>query len=169
MINLLIYLYEDMKKGKKPVINPEKLGNNLFILNLRVPVNKVKIAGHYKPDSDGDLLPVEVEYEKDPLCKVFVDSARRKMMVCLSPRAKELLMWLIYETESGQDWIWINRSRYMEECGIKAYNTYRDAVRELHGKSFIQPTTVGGVYFINPHFFFNGSRIAKFPDKVVRK
>lgn len=158
-----------MKKNKKPVIDPLKLGNNVFLLNLKVPINKLVLPGQYKADGDGDMLPVEVEYERDPLCKIFIDAPRRKMMVGLSPRAKELLMWLIYETEPGLDWIWINKRRYMEENGIRAYNTYKDAVRELHGGSFIQPTPIAGVYFINPHFFFNGSRVAAFPKNVVRK
>lgn len=158
-----------MKKTKKPIIDESKLGVNLFLRHLKIPINKVTLNGQYKPDKDGDWLPVEVELEKDASCKVYVDSNRRKMMVVLSSRAKDLLLWLIYEVESGKDWLWINKDRYMTECNIKAYNTYKDARNELIQNSFLQATTTQGVYFINPHFFFNGSRINNFPKNVVRK
>lgn len=158
-----------MKKNKKPVIDESKLGNNLFLINLKIPVNKVVLSGQYKPDKDGDLLPVEVELEKDAICKVYVDANRRKMMVLLSARAKDLLLWLIYEVESGKDWLWINKDRYMAESNVKAYNTYKDARNELINNSFLQSTTIQNVYFINPHFFFNGSRVNNFPKNVVRK
>lgn len=158
-----------MNKTKKPEIDREKLGNNIFLTNLKIPVNKLTLHGQYKADKDGDILPVEIELERDMSVRVYIDSARRKQMVALSARGKDLLLWLVYELEGGKDYIWINKDRYMNECGVKSYNTYKEAVNELVRNSFIQATTVSRVYWINPHLFFNGSRINAFPDNVVRK
>lgn len=158
-----------MKKGRKPKFEESELGRNSFLLNLKIPVNKVKMHGQWEKDKDGIVLPLEVEVENEGSCRVYSGGGRRLEMVKLSARAKELYLWLIYEAEPTKDYLWINRVRYMEECRVKAYNTYRDAVRELHVKEFICPTAVTGVYWINPHYFFNGSRVNKFPDKIVKK
>lgn len=160
---------DDMNKVKKPLIDREKLGDNIFLSNLKIPVNKLVMAGQYRSDKDGDILPVEIELERDVSVRLYVDSDRRKQMIKLSARAKDLLMWLLYELDTGKDYIWINKDRYMKECGVKAYNTYKDAINELILGHFIQPTTVGRVYWINPHLFFNGSRLNAFPQNIVRK
>ena len=157
------------KKIAKPVITKEKLGINPFLTNLKVLVNNVKIAGQWSVDKDGDMLPVMMELEKVPFSKVFLDSERRNMMVSLSPRAKDLLLWVIYECEPNEDWIWINKTRYMSETGVSAHNTYIGAVNELIRHGFIIRTTITNVYWINPHYFFNGNRVKCFPNNIVSK
>ena len=156
-------------REQKPIIEEDKLGKNPFLVNLRIPVNKMVLSGQYKADKEGLLLPVEIELEKEVTCKIYLDAVRRKQMVAMSPRAKDLLLWVLYETETGKDWIWINKTRYMAECGVKSYNTYKDAVRELVSNGFIQPTILLHVYWINPHLFFNGSRINSFPRNLDKK
>jgi hypothetical protein len=158
-----------MKKTKKPNIEEEKLGMNPFLLNLKIPVNKIVLEGQYKVDKEGLILPLELELERDSSCRVYVDSVRRKQMVGLSPRGKDLLLWLIYEAENGRDWLWLNYRRYMDECNIKTYNTYKTAVNDVIINGFIQATVIQHVYWINPHFFFNGARATRFPKNVVRK
>lgn len=157
------------QQAKRPHIEEDRLGVNPFLSTLVVPVNKIIMSGQYRADKEGLILPVEVELDKDVSCKVFVDAGRRKQMVALTPRAKDLLLWLIYEVDSGRDWMWINYLRYMAECDVRSYNTYKTAVRELCIKNFLGTTVLNHVYWINPHFFFNGSRIAAFPGNVVRK
>lgn len=156
-------------REQRPHIEKDRLGQNPFLINLRIPVNNITIPHQFKADGEGLVLPVEIELEKEVICKIYLDAARRKQMVEMSPRAKDLLLWIMYETDAGKDFIWINKTRYMVECGVKAYNTYKDAVRELVSHSFIQPTILLHVYWINPHLFFNGSRLLAFPDNVQRK
>lgn len=158
-----------MGKEKKPEITDEKLGDNPFLDTLRIPVNKLVMHGQYKPDNDGHHLPVEVEVEADKYCRVYVDKDRRLKMVSLSPRSKDLLLWIIYEVENGDAYIWINRPRYMKESGVKAYNTYRDALMELVRSKFLLISAISGVYWINPNCFFNGSRINAFPNNLKIK
>lgn len=158
-----------MAKERKPDITAERLGDNPFLDKLKIPVNKLVLHGQYKPDKDGHHLPVEIEIEAEHFCRVYVDKDRRKNMIRLSPRSKDLLLWVIYEVKTGEEYIWINRPMYMEESGVKAYNTYKEALNELIRLSFLRLSVIHGVYWINPGIFFNGSRVNKFPDNVVRK
>lgn len=158
-----------MNDTVKPTIEQDKLGINPFLSNLKIPVHAVKMAGQYKKDKDGILLPLEVDLESDSSCRVYVDASRRRQMITLSARSKDLLLWVIYETDAGKEWIWVNYKRYMSECNVSSYNTYKKAIRDLVGKNFIQMTIVQHVYWINPHLFFNGSRVNRFPENVIKK
>lgn len=154
---------------KKPRINEEEIGSNPFVTNLKIIIRKVPLVGQWRKDGDGVMLPAEVEMEVDPVCKLYINPEHRKVVNKLSPRAIDLLVWICYSTEAGVDWLWINRKRYMAEREVKAYNTYKDAVRELVKNAFLQPTIYQGVYWINPLYFFNGSRINKYPKNVKAK
>lgn len=156
-------------------INAETLGVNPFVKSLKIPVHKMLINGQYKvtkelaADGKPIMLPVEVEIEAEPFTKVYNDANRRKMMVVLSTRAKELYLWVLYEIEAGKDYLWINKSRYMKENDISSMNTYRNALKELIVQGFLQGTVASDVYWINPSLFFSGSRTNKYPKNVVKK
>lgn len=158
----------NMAKQVKPEITSEKIGDNPFLDTLKIPVSKIVMHGQYTADKEGLMLPVEVELEKDSYCRIYTDSSRRLKMVGLSPRAKDLLLWVMYEVDNSAEYIWINKARYMKESGVKAYNTYRDALTELLKNKFMISSVIQNVYWINPHFFFNGSRINKFPKNIKR-
>ena len=157
---------EKKKREFRPKFNEELLGDNPFALKLQIQVNIKEFHDQYKKDKDGDWIPVFSELEADKACKVYVDSERRLRVNKLSPRSKELLMWLFYEVKSGQDYLWLNRVRYMDENNISSPNTYRTALNELITGGFITRTVVNAVYWINPSIFFNGSRIRKFPNSI---
>lgn len=156
-------------------LNPDSLGKNPFIESLSIPVNKIPVIGQYKVtkelavDGKAIMIPVEIEVESEPHCKVYNDARRRKMMVVLSKPGKELFLWLIYEMEAGKDYVWVNKKRYLKENDIKSQNTYRTAVNDLIFNGYIVKTLATDVYWINPTLFFNGSRKSKFPKNVVRK
>lgn len=101
--------------------------------------------------------------------KIYTCSKNRKHIMKLSTRAKELYLWLIYELEKNEDYVWINVDRYMEECDISSTTTYQNTIKDLQKFGVICPTVVKDVYWINPLFFFNGSRIEKYPTKVKTK
>lgn len=156
-------------------IDAERLGKNPFIESLSIPVNKVTMKGQFRAtkeiavDGRPIVVPVEVEIESESYCKVFNDAKRRKVMVNISKPGKELFLWLIYELESGKDYVWLNKTRYLRENGIKSLNTYRAAVRDLILNGFMVQTVATDVYWINPALFFTGSRLRNFPQNVVRK
>ena len=154
------------KREFKPLFNEDLLGENPFVRSLVVQVSQIEYKSQFKKDKDGDLLPVigELEYEK--ICKVIVSPERRLKTNKLSPRAKELLLWLLYEADTNKDYLWINRVRYMNENNISSLTTYRSAVNELITNCFIVRSVVNAVYWINPDLFFNGNRINKFKDNI---
>lgn len=158
-----------MNKYRKPKFNEEMLGDNPFIANLIISVTQVEFKGQYKKDKDGDVVPYVGDIENDTCTRVYNSSDRRLRMSNLTSGAKGLLLWIIYEADAGKDYLWVNRVRYMEENNIKSVNTYRAAINELISTSFVNRTIVGGVYWINPALFFNGSRKDRFPKNVKKR
>jgi hypothetical protein len=154
-----------MSRYKKPEIDESALGVNPFLSGLTIKVNK-KITGD-KFKQDGEFWSkADVEFEAAPFCKIFSDSERRLKMVSLHPRAKDLLLWVIFEANANKDWLWINKVRYMEENRVSSINTYKAAVNELMQAGFITRTVITDVFWINPHYFFAGNRITKFKEHV---
>lgn len=159
-----------MNKYKKPVIDESRLGKNPLLLNLEIVVNRVKVEGQWYKDKDGIMLPADMEVEAVPFTKLFCDKQRRLDMGQLSLRANDLLLWIMMEVEPNKDWLWVNRKRYMEERGVKTYNTYNAAVNELIRFNYIAKVAgPANVFFINPHYFFNGQRAKIFPQHVKHK
>jgi hypothetical protein len=89
--------------------------------------------------------------------------------MALTGRAKELYLWVMYELDKNEDFVWINVQRYMEECNVSSMTTYRDTVKDLQKSLIISPTTIKDVYWINPLFFFNGNRLEKYETKLKTK
>ena len=153
---------------KKPVFNAQDLGVNPCVTNLQIIVSKIEFKGQYKRVDD-ILLPVVKEVEKTPYSKLYCTSGRRLIINQLSPRTKELLLWLMFEIESSEDFIWINKQRYMQENNISSINTYKEAVKELVRYAFLSPTIITDVYWINPSYFFKGDRIKKYPNNIIQE
>lgn len=158
-----------MNKEKKPEITEELMGLNPFVPNLRIPVNRVTFEKQFAKDKDGVWLPVQRDLEVDESCRVYLDKERRLNMISLSARAKDLLLWIIYESKNSSEWIWINKHRYMKEGGVSSINTYKSALKELIRTGYLLGSVIKDVYWINPKYFFNGNRVNKFTDNIVRK
>lgn len=162
-----------MSKYSKPDFKENDLGENPFLQSLEIKVNSVKSDNKYKvwDAKSGDPIfeLANFEYEATPYCKVFADADRRLKVVELSPRAQGMLMWLYFEVKAGKDWLWLNKVRFMEESRVNSLTTFRTALNELIKKRYLGKTVIADVYWINPHFFFNGNRIKSFPNNVVVK
>lgn len=158
-----------MNKIKEPRFSKEDIGANPFCVKLKIEVNRVTFEKQYARDKDGVWLPVEKELEVAQSCKVYISKENRGRIFLLSPRAKELMMWLIYESESNSEWIWINKVRFMKESKISSINTYKGALRELIKLNYIQASVIKDTYWINPECFFNGNRVNVFTENIVRK
>ena len=170
----IAYICSMNKYKDKPEINEEDLGKNPFLNSLHVDVNSIKSDSKYQVynkamGEDAIFELANFEFEATPYCKVYADSSRRLDMVALSPRSKDLLMWVMYEAKKNKDWLWVNKKRYMEESKVGSINTYKAALNELIKCGFITKTVIMDTFWLNPHYFFNGNRITKFPDNVKRK
>lgn len=160
---------EKPKREFVPKFTIEGLGENPFIKDLVIPVATMPVRGQYKKDKDGDLLPAYIDIESERMCKLYVTAEKRKKVNALPGSSKELLLWIYYEIELGDDYLWINRLRYMTENNISSSTTYRTALDGLMKGGFISRTNVNAVYWINPALFFSGSRAHKFPKNVKKK
>lgn len=154
-----------MQKYKKPVFTEEQLGQNPCAIPLVIDVNEVMLDDQFRVETDNTRVNVFYYAEREEVCKLYTGVEQRKIVSACTPAAKSLLLWLFYEVDYGKDYLWINKDRYMEENFV-SLNTYKKAVQELHRYALIAPSTVKDVWWINPRFFFKGSRIDKYPDKI---
>lgn len=157
-----------MKRPIKPKVTVKELGLNPCITSLKIPVWEMPLKGQYEKQEDDTYLPTFVEVEITSFTKLFISSERRIIISQLSSRAKELLLWIMLDIKAGEDYIWINKQRYMKENNINSVNTYKEAARELVRYTFLSLTVETDYYWINPDFFFNGDRIKKYPTKLVK-
>jgi len=161
---------------KKPNIDEGKLVSNPFVqANFGV-----KVRGYSEDTSvvsvskisDGVILekpytiPISRVVEQDKYSKVYNEAGFRLHIMSMSSRARDLFLWITYELESGKDWLWINKQRYMDECTV-SLNTYKGAIEDITKAWVITPTIYQDTYWINPRFIFNGSRINKYSNKLI--
>lgn len=142
----------------------EKIGINPFTEGLKVRINPkaMDVINKY-----GDPDHLKFTFERVPYTKVLDQVGGKAKMVELPVRAKELLLHFLYSIETSTDVLWINRQAYMKTYGIKSVNTFKEAVRSLSEALFIYPhASIKDLYWINPHYFFKGSRISKYPNNV---
>lgn len=152
------------RKRLKPEITEELLGGNpLTATDFTIYVRKVKKS---RKGTKGEHITVEEELEVEKFVKVYAGAGNRTKMGELGVAAKHLFLWLIYELDSGHEYVWINIDRYMEEMEISSVNTYKTAIAELVRKRFMALSLIKDVYFINPRLFFCGSRVNKYRDNV---
>jgi hypothetical protein len=153
-----------MQKYIKPKYDAKKLGINPFSFSLEIKVRKLEVPHSYKL-TDGINLPVVNELEATPFTKLFQSPERRIIVSNLSPAAKELFLWMLFEIDAGSDSIWINRDRFMAENNT-SLNTYKKALEELVRYALLAQTVIQGVYWFNPDFFFRGDRLKKYPKNI---
>jgi len=151
----------------KPEITLKNLGVNPFLQSLLIPVRLLPVT-EYMADVDGDMMPKEVFVESQPYTKVFVSSEARIIVNGFTEKGKCMYLWLMYELEKSKDYIWINKDRYMKEHGIKSYNTYLASINEMCRYGVLNRSNIKDVYWMNPSFFFRGSRVNCFKDKLIK-
>lgn len=156
-----------MQKYKKPDINESKIGINPFTVSLVIEVNKNVIPNAYKQE-DGIWVQATIEQEVTPFVKVYRTVEHRKVISSLSGPAMKLLEHVRNTVECGCDYLWINKERFMEENSM-SLNTYKKAIQQLCLVSILYKMVNYDYYWINPDYFFFGSRVKKYPNKVIEK
>ncbi len=151
----------------KPDVASENLGINPFIEGLEIIATKraYKVINSFEQE---DVMSYEME--KTPFTRVFEVRGCKEQINMLNIRAKELYLYIMYAVDSGCDHIWINRSDYMKKMGISSRTTFLSAIRSLSDNLYIYPHyRIKDLFWINPHYFFKGSRIHKWQDRVKIK
>ena len=148
----------------KPKFTETDLGTNPFAQNVQIPTRSFT-GKEYFADEDGDKFPKEIIWDAGVCTKLYSSPENRVIVNNLSDKAKSLFLWVAFELEVGKDFVWINRTRYMSELNISSTTTISNAINELVRYGFLSHSSVKGVYWINPGFLFNGSRIKKYIKK----
>lgn len=157
-----------------PIEQDENLKNNPFVNeNFKIFTNKGTDANSYTkqlhPDGTAFIdirLPKTYRFEKAKTTKIYISADNRKSLNLLEQNSKTLLLWIMFELDTNQDYLEIKKDRFMKENDIKSIKTYRKALQDLQINSFICPTYRKDVYYINPKLFFSGNRITKYPQNV---
>lgn len=149
-----------MNKYYKQIINEDELGLNPYLATLLIPVR----VWNKKVKSDtGEIITDELDFEYTKYVKVYKKPANRKVINSLSDKAQRLYLWLLQVTQEGEKYLWLNRELYTEENNIKSNTTIVNAIKELVTRQIISKTGVTNYYWINPEFFFSGSRLKAYP------
>lgn len=152
------------RKKLKIEIDESTMGVNPFIENFEIYVTKKtsKVI-----NAIGYITVKDFDLEKTPYTKIFEVEGAKKQVCDLPIRSKELYLYFIHSIKGAKDYLRIDKDAYMKQMGIKSVNTYKEAIKGLSDNSYIYPHySLRDVYWINPHFFFKGSRITKYPDAV---
>lgn len=138
---------------------------NPFVYSLEI---KTKQFDNHKAFKKDENLLVFQTYivETTPKVNLYVKPEHRVINNNLNTPAKSLLLWILYTIETNEDYLWINKERYMKETDT-SLNTYKKGLENLIRYGFLQGTVVRDTYWFNPEFFFKGDRKSKYPKNVI--
>lgn len=157
-----------MKKLQE--IDESKMVLNPFLGTLQIEATKLTDSNIFIIDEDGIPVPASNLIEKQKFTKVYHCTGCKERVYNLSPSAKSLYLYLIYNVDANKEWLRINVDWYMKKNGVKSINTYKTAMRELCRYMFIhQSPDYKDVFWVNPELFFHGNRITRFPNNVIVK
>ena len=157
----------------RPKIKPKDITKLDSVANPLINDNFI-IKAHLRTDhqfKNNKGKSPQITYEDEQATKVYVNAEHRKVIASLNPGAKSLFIHILYELDWGKDYIWINKARFMDENNMLDERTFNAAIEELCNRPepeqpIITPSTLNGVYWINPRLFFCGSRLDKYPKNV---
>lgn len=157
-------------------IDPALMANNPFAETFRIPVNRVTDKRYTV--KEGELKHVSYDMETTQCVKLFytpdeicidgkIKDGTIKTLAKLPMGAKNLLFYVMTHLEVGQDWIRLNRAHYMQTYSVGSVNSVKKAEDELCLRCLLnQHKVYKDVYWINPKYFFSGSRANNFPQAV---
>lgn len=147
------------------------LGNPFLADGFKIDVIS-RLSGSYFKDVGDDGMPIFLPKMKYIESEEYVRFYKRykKDLNALPLNSKGLLWWVLGETECGRDHVILNRKRCLKENRI-SLSTYWRCLRGLEKGRFIQNIEFGDedVYWLNPKYFYNGSRVKKYKQYINKK
>ncbi len=152
---------------KKTAIRKLRILHNPFVekdKDFKIPVNEIVSKTYYK--KIGDIwLPQRKLVDSEEHVKYY--KRHKKDFINLPLNSKGLLWWIIGETESGRDHVVINMKRCLADNKI-SLSTYKRAVKGLEKAEILRNARFYSeeFFWLNPKYFFNGSRLKKYKKKT---
>jgi len=154
--------------GRKKVYFEELLQLNPFVENLTLEsVSFCKKESYVSVKSNLNAIVSFYTVDKNGFCKVFNDEHQYERIKLLKHSTRSFLMYIIYHLPSSKDYIRLQFSKVTCDVGIKCPITFKKCIQELIDNEFIKLSECEDVYWVNPLFFFKGSRIEKYKEKVT--
>lgn len=160
-----------MNIKKKPDIDKLQIGINPFIINELIKVRSFKKRKDMELSSDDKNQTLNASIEEKILIeyktstKIYHDTDYRNIILRLNGNALKLFLFISYQLEVNEDYLWINNSLFMKSTTLSKKD-YLKAVDDLIRYGIITYTKYSEVYFINPLIFFSGDRLKKYPNNL---
>jgi hypothetical protein len=138
---------------------------NPFSVNLEIPVVYL---------TKKDTFGAGIRYSATPReLNTFVclyTGSTLQMFRKLSPSSKDMMMYIMEKLnrlgEVDRDYLQLREEEYMEEMECSR-STFIRAKTELLNVVIIPRKSRKGTYWFNPLYFFKGSRMRKYTDKLI--
>lgn len=151
-----------MNKKEKIYVNPN---NPLINSELKIIVNDITDKEQFE-NKFGIILHKKYSAERAKITKLYTSAKNRKAIASSTTMAKNILFWIMFVIDYGEDYFYFDRKQFMYENKVKSPKTVNNALKELEQNKLLAPTNIKDVYFINPAIFYSGSRIKSFPDNI---
>lgn len=109
-----------------------------------------------------NTIKIKEKVDSDKCTKIYTNSAYRVNIFSLPTPSKILYLWFIYVLYPGRDYVYLNKKLYMLESNISSVNTVKTALSGLIDNKIIALSPVKNYYYINPLYFYSGSRVKKY-------
>lgn len=156
-------------KSRKTGVTVYKENPFWDVTQVEIGKKKVTIAGGFVADTDtgegvhhAGIHRIE-EVDEDKFVKIFTQNIKAFFDLS-APSLKVLqIVMLAIQNNKDNDGIWLSwfdaeEQSQLLELGISK-TTFHRGLKEMLEKGFIAESEKPNYYFINPHLFFNGSRM----------
>lgn len=106
------------------------------------------------------------EIEKDKFVKLFVNEVA--FMHDLSRRGLKVLSYVIENLKPKKDEIYMHLPDVMKHCSYTQVNHVYTGIGELLGANILAVSSKPNIWYINPTFIFNGSRLTLIKEYVSK-
>lgn len=167
----IVELDKSKEMKKLPEVDESQLENNPFCQELSIPVTEIVKGVEWIENEQGVLINKVLYAEKTARVELYIHTDSGNNVAGLSDKAQRLYLHVLYTLKPKKDWVQINSEYYMKRNNVKSFTTYSNAIKELVRYQFLCKTHMKDVYWLNPHRFFPGSRLIKYPDKkrIIQK
>lgn len=159
-----------MNIKKKPDIDKIAIGTNPFMVNSMIKVRTFTKSKNLNMQSPDKILTanldekIVVEYKTNT--KIFHDTDYRNILLRINGNALKLFLFISYQIETNEDYIWLNSSLFSKSTGLSKKDMMK-AVNDLIKHGIITTTIYKDTYFINPLIMFSGDRLKKYPNNLT--
>lgn len=132
--------------------------NNPFKTFLVIETSEIR------PKKQYNISTIVVEKTK-PL-SLWIDDALLQATKNMSTSAKDMVFYILRYLGENRETIEITFENYCARMGEMSLRTFQRAIFELDDVLIAKKKTRKNVYYINPYYFFKGSRVKAYPDYI---